>query len=36
MSIGEIAFQTGFNDQSYFSKVFKKYRQMTPKNYRKQ
>ena len=35
LSVYEIAFRTGFNDQSYFSKVFKKYRQMTPKNYRK-
>ena len=33
-SITEIAYQCGFNDSSYFVKVFKKYKKMTPKKYR--
>ena len=35
LSVYEIAFQSGFNDQSYFNKVFKKYRGRTPSEYRK-
>lgn len=34
LSITEIAYQCGFNDSSYFVKVFKKYKKMTPKKYR--
>lgn len=33
-SIMEIAVACGFNDQSYFTKVFKKYTGLTPKQYR--
>lgn len=33
-SITDIAYQCGFNDSSYFVKVFKKYKGMTPKKYR--
>lgn len=33
-SIIDIALATGFDDQSYFSKVFKKYTGLTPKQYR--
>lgn len=33
-SITEIAYQCGFNDSSYFVKVFKKYKGSTPKKYR--
>ncbi|WP_252979975.1 helix-turn-helix transcriptional regulator [Eisenbergiella tayi] len=33
-SIIDIAVACGFDDQSYFSKVFKKYTGMTPKQYR--
>lgn len=33
-SIIDIAIASGFDDQSYFSKVFKKYTGMTPKQYR--
>ncbi len=36
LSIGDIAVKLGFNDQSYFTKVFKKHEGMTPGKYRKQ
>lgn len=36
MSLGEIAAKFNFNDQSYFTKVFKKHEGMTPGKYRKQ
>ena len=32
--IAEIALDCGFNDQTYFTKIFKKYAGMTPKEYR--
>jgi AraC family transcriptional activator of pobA len=32
--IGQIAHQLGFNDFSYFSRLFKKYNQLTPDKYR--
>lgn len=35
LSIGEIAYQLGFNDQSYFVKFFKKSTQITPDGFRK-
>lgn len=35
MSIKQICFETGFNDFAYFSKVFKKYEDLTPVDYRK-
>ena len=34
-SITEIAFETGFEDSNYFSRVFKAYRGQTPGEYRK-
>lgn len=33
-SISRIAHEAGFSDQSYFTKVFKKYTAMTPRSYR--
>ena len=33
-SIVDIAIAVGFEDQSYFSKVFKKYTGITPKQFR--
>ncbi|MEH7013398.1 AraC family transcriptional regulator [Neobacillus niacini] len=33
-SIGEIAEKTGFSDQSYFGKLFKRFEKQTPKEYR--
>jgi len=35
LSINEIAYSTGFQDARYFSKLFKKYVGITPKDYRK-
>lgn len=35
-SLIDIAVATGFDDQSYFSKVFKKFTGLTPKQYRKE
>ncbi|WP_025125850.1 AraC family transcriptional regulator [Myroides odoratimimus] len=32
----EIAFELGFNDESHLSKLFKKYKQMTPSKYKKE
>lgn len=32
----EIAFELGFNDESHLSKLFKKYKQMTPSQYKKE
>ena len=34
-TISEIAYQTGFSDPSYFSRVFKSVYQITPKEYQK-
>ncbi|MCH6199797.1 AraC family transcriptional regulator [Aquiflexum sp. LQ15W] len=34
LSISQIAFQTGFQNLSYFNRAFKKFRQETPKNFR--
>lgn len=34
LSVTEIAYQCGFNDSTYFVKVFKKYKKITPKKYR--
>jgi len=36
LSITDIAFQTGFSDGAYFGKVFRKYFNCTPREYRKQ
>ena len=33
LSITDIAYMTGFNDVNYFTKVFKKYKGMTPSAY---
>lgn len=35
-SIAEVAFRLGYNESSYFSKVFKKYENMTVKEYKSQ
>lgn len=35
-SIAEVAFRLGYNESSYFSKVFKKYEKMTVKEYKSQ
>lgn len=35
MNLADIALQVGFEDQSYFTKVFKKLLGETPKEYRK-
>jgi len=34
IKVAEVALRTGFTDQSYFTKVFKRYRQVTPRRYR--
>ena len=34
-SLIDISIMSGFDDQSYFSKVFKKLKGVTPKDYRK-
>ena len=34
-SVTDIAFETGFSNAAYFTKVFKQIRQITPKEYRK-
>ncbi len=36
LSVGDIAFRCGFNDQSYFTKVFQKIAGCTPVQYRRQ
>lgn len=33
LSITDIGFQCGFNDASYFSKIFKQYKELTPRQY---
>lgn len=33
LSVGEVAYSTGFSDQLYFSRVFKKYMGMPPSHY---
>lgn len=35
LSIGEIAFRCGYNDQNYFTRAFYKSKKMTPRDYRK-
>lgn len=35
LSLTEIAYDCGFNDTSYFTKVFKKYNGMSPREYKK-
>ena len=34
MNVSEIAYETGFNDPYYFSRLFKKYHNMSPSDYR--
>lgn len=34
-SITDVAYNSGFNDTSYFIKIFKRYKETTPKQYRK-
>jgi two-component system response regulator YesN len=34
LNINQIALDCGFNDQSYFTKVFRRYTGTTPKQYR--
>jgi AraC-like DNA-binding protein len=34
-NVTEAAFESGFNDISYFSKIFKRYKGMTPREYRR-
>ncbi|MQY76612.1 MAG: helix-turn-helix domain-containing protein [Spirochaeta sp.] len=36
LNVNEVTFRAGFNDQSYFNKIFKKYRKITPGAYRRQ
>ena len=35
LSVGEAAYSTGFSDQLYFSRVFKKYKGISPSQYSK-
>lgn len=35
LSVGEAAYSTGFSDQLYFSRVFKKYKGLSPSQYSK-
>jgi AraC-like DNA-binding protein len=35
-TVYEIAYRCGFNEQSYFNRVFRRYRRTTPKEYREQ
>jgi YesN/AraC family two-component response regulator len=34
IKVSEVALRSGFTDQSYFTKVFKRYRKLTPHRYR--
>ena len=34
-NVTEAAFENGFNDISYFSKLFKRYKGITPREYRR-
>ena len=36
LSISEISAQLGYEDQSYFSRIFKKYTNLSPRDYQKQ
>jgi AraC-like DNA-binding protein len=36
LSIGEIAFKSGFDDRFYFSRIYRKYRKKTPSQSRLQ